>query len=175
MKTVLISAGHSETDPGAVGNGYAEAVLAEKMRDRVFKYLLDHKVPVYRDGQEAENLPLRTAISVAKKVDFAVEIHFNAGPPTASGVEALCHIRDKRHAQELCSAIADIIGIPIRGNKGWKDPSSGQHHRLGFCDAGGIVLEVCFISNPQDMNWYVTRKLQVAESVAKAIYKIANE
>jgi len=175
MKTVLISAGHSESDPGATGNGYVEAVLAEKMRDRIFNYLINQKVIVFSDGQESENLPLRAAISLAKKVDFAVEIHFNAGPPSASGVEALCNIRNKRHAQELCSAIANIIGIPIRGDKGWKDPSSGQHHRLGFCDAGGIVLEVCFISSVNDMTWYVNRKWEVAESVAKAIYKIANE
>ena len=175
MKSVLISAGHSESDPGAVGNGYKEAVLAEKMRDRIFDYLNNRGVTVVRDGTDGINDPLNKAIKLAKTVDLAIEIHFNAGSPSATGIEALCHINKKVEAQKLCAAVASSLKLKLRGDRGWKDPSSGQHHRLGFCEAGGIILEVCFISNSQDMNWYVSRKEEVAKYVANTILLLASE
>lgn len=175
MKSVLISAGHSEVDPGAVGNGYKEAVLAEKMRDRIFDYLKNRGVEVYRDGDDGINEPLNKAIALAKKVDLAIEIHFNAGPPAATGIEALCNINKKTQAQKLCGAVASVLNIKVRGDRGWKDPSSGQHHRLGFCEAGGIILEVCFISSANDMNRYVAKKIDVAKYVANTIHLLATE
>jgi N-acetylmuramoyl-L-alanine amidase len=179
MKSVLISAGHSEVDPGAVGNGvfsnYKEAVMAEKMRDRIFDYLKNRGVEVYRDGDDGVNEPLNKAIALAKKVDLAIEIHFNAGGLTATGIEALCNINKKSVAQKLCGAVASAIDIKIRGDRGWKDPSSGQHHRLGFCEAGGIILEVCFISSAKDMSRYIARKEDVAKYVANTIFLLASE
>lgn len=170
MKTVLISAGHSDSDPGACCGVYKEATLAVKMRDRIAKILAARGVPVLKDGADGINEPLRKAINLCGMVgDLAVEIHFNAGPPTATGIEALCKPNQKGLAQKLCKAIGNISGIVLRGDDGFKPDNSGQHHRLGFCEAGGIILEVCFISSTKDMGAYVGNKEAVAEAVAHVL------
>src|SRR5688572_18878570 len=94
-RSILISAGHSDSDPGATSSGYKEATLALSIRDKVFDALRGPRfgVPVQalvRDGQEKRNASLSTAITLSKKVSGPkVEFHFNSGPPKAKGVEAL--------------------------------------------------------------------------------------
>lgn len=174
MKTILISAGHNDEDPGAVGNGYKEAVLAVKMRDRVADILRGRGLTVLEDGADGENERLNSAIALAKKADVAVEIHFNAGPAAATGIEALAKPKLSKLSAALCGAISKVTGLKVRGpDGGWKSDDSGQHHRLGFCEAGGIVLEVCFISNAGDMKAYVDNKLAVATAVAEEILAYA--
>lgn len=173
MKTILVSAGHNDNDPGAVGNGYKESTLAVKMRDRVAKALRGLGFTVLEDGEDGVNEPLNRAIQLCRQSDIAVEIHFNAGQPTACGVEALAKLPLRKLSQDLCLAVNKAAGIKLRGDKGWKLDSSGQHHRLGFCEAGGVILEVCFISSASDMAAYAGKKEQVAEAVANAIAKNA--
>jgi N-acetylmuramoyl-L-alanine amidase len=170
MKTVLISAGHNDQDPGAVSGQYKEATLAVKMRDRVAKSLRERGITTLEDGEDGVNDNLNKAIGLCKQAGIAVEIHFNAGPAAATGIEALAKAPLKKLSQDLCVAISDVTGIKLRGgDKGWKPDNSGQHHRLGFCEAGGVILEVCFISNPFDMSAYVAHKEAVAEAVADVL------
>jgi N-acetylmuramoyl-L-alanine amidase len=167
MKTVLISAGHNDADPGAVSGQYKEATLAVKMRDRVAKSLRDRGITTLEDGEDGVNDNLNRAIGLCRQADIAVEIHFNAGPPAATGIEALSKMPLKKLSQDLCVAIGNVTKIKLRGgDKGWKPDNSGQHHRLGFCEAGGVILEVCFISSASDMRAYVANKEAVAEAVA---------
>lgn len=173
MKTILVSAGHNGNDPGAIGNGYKEATLAVKMRDRVAKALRGLGFTVLEDGEDGVNDPLNKAIQLCRKADIAVEIHFNAGQPTANGVEALAKLPLKKLSQDMCRAINKATGIKLRGDFGYKSDGSGQHHRLGFCEAGGVILEVCFISSATDMAAYVSNKEKVAEAVANAIARNA--
>ena len=166
-KTILISAGHSETDPGAVSKLFKEADLAVILRDKVASLLRAKSISVLTDGADGINDPLNKAISLAKTVNGpAVEIHFNAGAPSANGIEALCKPNNKPIAQALCQAIAKETLFKLRGDFGYKPDDSGQHHRLGFCEAGGIILEVCFISNDNDMNAYISRVDKVAAAIA---------
>lgn len=169
-KTVLISAGHGGKDPGAVAGTYKEATLAVKMRDRVARSLREKGITVLEDGADGINDPLKKAINLCSQADLSVEIHFNAGPSAATGIEALSKRENKQLSQHLCAAIHNVLGIVLRGNEGgWKADDSGQHHRLGFCEAGGIVLEVCFVTNSFDMAFYVAKKEAVSEAVAQVL------
>jgi N-acetylmuramoyl-L-alanine amidase len=169
MKTILIAAGHNDKDPGACGNGYQEATLATKMRDRIANYLRTQHVPCDTDGKPGENQDLSKSISLCKSNDIAVEIHFNAAAPQAHGVEALCKPAQKALAQDLCRAVNKVTGITLRGDQGYKPQDSGQHSRLGFCEADGIILEVCFISSATDMAAYVKNKEPLALALANVI------
>src|SRR5436190_16975584 len=90
---ILISAGHTNypnADQGAVGgNGYREGVEAVKIRDAVAALLRDRGLNVIEDGPDGVNNPLKEAIALARTANVAVEIHFNAGPLTATGTEVL--------------------------------------------------------------------------------------
>lgn len=161
-KTLFISAGHSDTDPGATGHGYTEADIVLEFRDLVADYLRG-KVVFAKDGEPGQNLPLRTAAALAAKHDVAVEFHCNAFNGQATGVETLSRTENYPLGRQICEAIADTLGIP---NRGAKPEGSGQHSRLAFASSGGIIVELFFIDNRLDLQAYQSTKHELAKIVA---------
>src|SRR5690554_4555945 len=89
-RSLFISAGHSDTDPGAKGNGYSEADIVLELRDLVSDALRRRGVVFSKDGERGSNLPLRQAVQMARTFDVAVEFHCNSfSSPSATGVETL--------------------------------------------------------------------------------------
>lgn len=167
-KSLFISAGHSSRDPGAIGNGKSEADIVLALRDAVADEL-DSKGIVYQcDGERGQNLPLRKAIQAASTHDVAIEFHCNAfSDPAATGVETLSHPDDYPLGAALCEAISDTLGIANRGTKG---EASGQHSRLGFISTGGgIIVELFFITNPDDLAAYYRHKAALAQAIARVL------
>lgn len=168
-KSLFISAGHSDTDAGASathdGVLWTEANIVLEFRDLVAKQLIDEGVQFKKDGDIGQNLPLRDAISLAANHDIAIEFHCNAFTnPAATGAETLSRGVDYPLGNRICEVIASTLGINNRGAKG---ESSGQHSRLGFISRGnGIIIELFFISNPNDLRKYLANKEVLAERIA---------
>ena len=158
-------------DRGAAGSGYVEGVEATRLRDRVAELLRAKGLTVTEDGADGVNDPLNRALALARAANRAIEFHFNShSTPKASGVEVLAKPRHRLLAQAVAIAIASATKLNLRGgDKGFKPDNSGQHHRLAFCEAGGLVVEVCFISNPADMRAYAQNFEQVAQNVADVL------
>lgn len=175
-KPVFISAGHGGSDPGAIANGHKEADLALYLRDRIAAILRGLNVRVVTDGRTGENRPLRDAIKMARENKGpSVEIHFNASANgKACGVEVLALPEMKPLAQQIAMAISGVLQTPLRGHLGYRNQSSGQHHRLGFCQAGGLVVEVCFLTNSAELNNYLYHDEDVAGAIAQVLAKAAN-
>ena len=171
MTTVVITAGHSNTDPGAVNGNITEASIATDMRNMIALYLERKGIEVITDGDGSDNQPLRQAIKLIKQGAIAIEFHCNAFHlPSAGGVEALAQPKDKIICQKICEAISDVMSIPVRGpTGGFKPENSGQHSRLGFVREGGIILELFFISNPTELATYQSKKWLVAREIADVI------
>ena len=167
-RTLFISAGHSDADPGAVGNGHTEADIVLEFRDALADALQARGVVFGRDGQQRQNLPLSRAWKLAADHDIALEFHCNAfRKPTATGVETLSWPGDMELGLRLCKAISTTLGISNRGAKG---EASGQHSRLAFVSrGGGIIVELFFITNPADLAAYQRWKLQLAEVLAEVL------
>lgn len=167
-KSLFISAGHSDTDPGAKGNGYSEADIVLEFRDMLATELEVLGVSFGRDGSAGSNLPLRDAINLAKSYDLAIEFHCNAFHlPSATGVETLSRSHHHSLTNKLNALISSTLGINNRGSKG---ESSGQHSRLGFISqADGIIVELFFISNPEDVRKYQENKNVLAKRVAELL------
>lgn len=175
-KSILVASGHGGPDSGAVSadGTLKEAALALELRDKVAAILTARGCVVYTDGARGINSPLRDSIALAKTCDIAVEIHFNAGPPTAKGVECLALPEHKALAQRLCLAVAQHTKTPRRGDGGWKAANSGQHHRLGFiADGHGLILEIEFISNKEFMATYLAKRNEIASSLADVLAETA--
>lgn len=173
----LISAGHSATDPGAGANGHTEAAIALDMRDLVAKRLLEMRHAVVMDGNIAENLPLKNAIALIKGTDLAVELHCNAAVNAqATGVEVIAPPALKLVAQRIARAIAAETGQKLRGELGWIDQSQSARGRLGFIEAGGLIVEMVFISNAGDLRTFLAAKERVAMAIAGAMcaYEVAS-
>ena len=165
-KSLFISAGHSSGDPGAAANGTTEAKEVMDFRDRLAYHLSD-KLVFGSDGDVGENLPLRQAAALASRHDVAVEFHCNAASPGASGVETLSRPEHYPLGRQLCSAIAETLGIPSRGAK---PENSGQHSRLAFVSDGcGIIVELFFLTNRQDLESYRANLDELVEAVANVL------
>ena len=176
MSTYLISAGHGGTDPGACAHGHTEADIALEMRDLVAKRLVEMRHAVLTDGARGENMPLKQALALVKGTDLAVELHCNAAANfQATGVEVIAPPALKVVAQRIARAIAAETGQRLRGDLGWIDQSQSQHAKLAFVQAGGLIVEMVFISNASDLKTFLAFKDRVAMALAGAIcaYEVA--
>lgn len=165
--TVMLSAGHSDTVPGIVANGYKEADIVQLFRDDVSDRLKHLGIQHALDGEPGENLPLREAVQIAKGFEIAIEFHTNGGGPGATGVETLSRAHNKTLGAELCRVTAGLLGI---ANRGAKPENAGYHERLAFVSGGGgIIFELFFLSNPDDLRRFKGNYQALVDAVADVI------
>ena len=176
----VICAGHSNSDPGAVRNGVTESALAVELRKIVALKLRNLGHEVYTDstdGTDGEglknslNLPLNDAIALVKKHNCtALELHFNAGAsPSANGVECLGLVKDKKLCQNISNGIAGVLGSKVRGDNGFKTQEESARGKLGFVNAGGIIVETMFLSNDIEYLNYTNKVWLVAQAIVDAL------
>ncbi|WP_180122778.1 N-acetylmuramoyl-L-alanine amidase [Acinetobacter sp. YH12086] len=167
---VTITAGHSNADPGAVNGKYKEAELVRQFRNAVAHYLAAAGLSYKTDGAGTINLPLTNAIALAKGASIAIEFHMNASANSqANGIEIIALPKDKILAQKLSKAVADVFGSRLRGQDGWIDQSQSARGRLGFINAGGLIVELGFISNDAELAAFNSKYWSAAKAVAQVI------
>jgi N-acetylmuramoyl-L-alanine amidase len=166
-----VTAGHGGKDPGAVAaDGTTEAALMTELRDAVAHKLKIKGYGVRTDGGWRANLPLPYAITLVPGSKVAIELHTNAAShPGATGVEVVALPAQAPMARRIARLIANALGMRVRGDGGWIDQNQTARGRLGFVRAGGLVVEVFFISNPKDLETYRARVWLVAEAIAVAL------
>jgi N-acetylmuramoyl-L-alanine amidase len=173
---IYISAGHNpkglRPDPGAIGNGFHEADLTVEFRNLVVAILRGKKIEVITDNDDER---LGTYLERIKTGNGSVvlEFHFDAAASaTATGTTALigndADRLDKAFAKELVDANASILGIKNRGVKTEADSHRGS---LGLMREQGTValLELCFISNSEDLRKYQQNKNASASKIAEIV------
>ena len=167
-----VTAGHGDKDPGAVAmDGVTtEVALMTELRDIVAEKLSKAGHEVKTDGARWENWPLVRALKLIPQSDAAIELHTNASTnPAAQGVEVISLPAHKDLAREISRRIAHTLEIPVRGAGGWIDQSQSDRGRLAFVNAGGLIVEVFFISNPKELTKYQDRKWLVASAIAESL------
>lgn len=189
MRKIFISAGHSNKsgkDRGAAGNGFIEGELAVELRNLIVKELKKLGVNAIVDKDDSilsesltffKNLTTNTCI--------VLDIHWNAGPTTATGTETLIPSEntefERRLAARLSQSVSSRLGIPMRGKhaglSGVKSEADSHHGRLGWMRLTGenVLMEVCFISSANDMLSYQNNKLKLSEDIAKVLFEFASE
>jgi N-acetylmuramoyl-L-alanine amidase len=109
----------------------------------------------------------------AKPTDVVVDIHFNSGPPTTSGTETIIPLKSSPVEQEigklLATGVSTILGVPNRGCKDERHTPPG--HAMMSLGCESILLEICFMTNPTEMQAYQAKKLEVAKRIAADLKK----
>lgn len=179
-KYVVITAGHSNQDSGAVGkdkNGkqVKEAEVAVVLRNAIAFYLKDAGITVKTDGVGTNNDPLSSAIKLIKGSVLAVEIHLNASVnPTAIGIETISLPKDKKISQDISKAIQKVTGSRLRGDQGWIDQSMSARGKLGYVSNGGLIVEVGFLSNTSELHLIQSKAWLIAKEIANVIIDHVN-
>ncbi|MCU4517055.1 N-acetylmuramoyl-L-alanine amidase [Acinetobacter radioresistens] len=172
---VTVTAGHSNVDPGAVSGKFKEAELVTNFRNAVAYYLKSSGISIKTDGVGTTNNPLASAIKLIKGSSVAVEFHLNAaGSSQANGVETIALPKDKKLAQDLSAAVATALGSRLRGDNGWIDQSQSARGKLGFISNGGLIVELGFISNEDEISRFNARYWLAAKAVADVLIEYEN-
>lgn len=170
---IVLTAGHSNTDPGAVAHGVTEAGLMAELRNVTARKLRELGHTVHTDGEGSINAPLNDALALIRKhgPDVALELHMNAAAnAAASGVETIALPKDRGLAQAISARVSAVLGLRLRGDRGWIDQSQSARGRLGFINAGGLILETAFISNAGDLRATQDKLWLVAGAIAQVIH-----
>ena len=77
--------------------------------------------------------------------------------------------KNKAACQRLCRAVEQVTGWKLRGEDGYKPDNAGQHSRLAYAQAGGIIFEPFFISNDADLAQWKQTKWSICRAIANAI------
>ena len=178
MKKLFLIAGHSLNDPGAVST-LTEAELTRELRGLIAGKLIkfNPEMIIVQDSDKDSLGKVLTQIAGAiEPGDLLIDIHFNAFPnPKATGAEVLvkngASERQLKTAAGLSSVIASTLGLVNRGAKTEKDAA---RQRIGILHGDGdrYLLEICFISNPEDLKQYQKFKFILADALSLEIEKL---
>jgi hypothetical protein len=138
---------------------------------------------------DSNNTVMAEAVNFFKKLtsknSVSIEFHFNIGPPEATGVETLvkddADIENCIFANKISKKISEILTIRTRGNykgfPGVKKESDSQHSKIGWFRLSGVTLlvEVCFLSNPKDMELFFKHETQLYKELSYLLYEMLNE
>jgi N-acetylmuramoyl-L-alanine amidase len=181
---IFLSAGHHSKatkirqDPGAVNkDGVKEGDLTIELRDLVAKQL-DLKGVKYVKDSDEETLSAYLQRIQTGTGSVVLEYHFDASDkPTPTGttglIEAEADRLDRAFAKELTDSTACVLGIR---NRGVMTEAQSHRGRLGLMREEGIIclMEICFITNPDDMKAYHANKHELAKTHADILIKYEN-
>ncbi len=170
LKTLIIGAGHGGTDSGAVGSGFIERDLAIEFRNLLVSELQKLSVPCITDPDSNKLSDSLVYFKNYFKPDsINVDIHWNAGPPAATGTEVLINTQATVFEKQLGGKIADTISTMLNiKNRGLKTELDSARGSLGWMKQPGrnYIIEMCFISNQTDMAKYQVKKQELAKAIA---------
>lgn len=182
---LFLSAGHYKKDPGAVANGVQENNLTIELRNLIVIELQKLGKIIERDFKiDNDNWDLRTYLANIHTGSGSVvfEIHFDsASSSTATGTTMIIPAREwtrefiieQQFGKEIVDVCSTVLGIK---NRGVIDETESHRGRLGLMRESGIngLLEVCFISNSNDLKAFNQYKQILAARIAPILIKYDN-
>jgi N-acetylmuramoyl-L-alanine amidase len=150
-----LDAGHG-SNTGARANGLIEDDVALDMVSRIGHHLraMGCETVLTRPGSNLVGITERARAARYASADVFLSVHCNAGPPSASGVEAFVANRDER-SRKLAEKLVEVVIKRGMSGRGVKWDSQSQHSRLGvlrgtYRKMPAVLLELGFLTNRQD-------------------------
>ena len=185
---IFLLRGHGNRDPGACANGYTEENLAQVIVDRVVELLKGKDVKVFTNSKTQNNYVANCLIGHTFKYKFGYTIHLNSASATASGTEIFVPINEQyvNTESKMCKEIANVLGVNARGVKSRDYNSGSTHLRIEKDGSKGTdyykeirqswqnglshsIIELCFISNLNDVKQLLNNKEKVCRVIANNI------
>ena len=174
---IFLSAGHNlqgpNPDPGACSGTWVEAELTKELRDLVEEELQVLLASITTD-KDSETLAQYIRRIKPGTGSVVCEFHFNCSDHLATGVEVLVKDAASVIERKLANDICDIVKATGLLKRGVKTEAQSHRGHLGILHtrAGmSVLLEICFINNPRDMDLYQKNKGILAMQIAAVLYK----
>lgn len=170
MPKIFLDYGHGGNDPGAVIGPYKEKDFTLSIGQRVKYHLERHGLNVIesRSSDVNPSLSERSRKANSNNVDLSISIHCNSfGSSTAQGVETYTYGTGTREIQlAKCVHNAIIKDKIYTINRGIKQ---GDLHMVREITTAAILVEMAFISNPQDRTLLIDKGEQFAIAICKGV------
>ena len=185
---IFLLRGHGNGDPGACANGHTEENLAQVIVDRVVELLKGKGVKVFTNSKYQNNYVTNCLIGHTFNYKFGYTIHLNSASASATGTEIFVPINEQyvNTESKMCKEIANTLGLPTRGVKSRDYNSEATHLRLEKDGCRGLdyykeirqswqnglshsIIELCFISNMNDVKQLLNNKEKVCRIIANNI------
>lgn len=148
MKTICLSAGHNETDPGACGHGLRESDLTGDICGMVASKLAAYEATVLQVPRY-DSLADRAAYANNAKADLYLSIHCNGGGGT--GFESYIHPGAGERTQEIQTVIHSAVMALLEQydviNRGRKE---ADFQVLRETAMPAVLLECLFVDHAED-------------------------
>jgi len=159
MARVIISAGHTQQEPGAVVDNLREVDFTRKIANKVTSHLRKQGIIILSVPPELE-LPAR--IDWINKTgyreeteDICIEIHVNDGGK--SGIEGWYKDKGENNSYKLTKNIVDeIVNITGLTNQGVKSEYDHELQSLAFLhntNPTSALIECLYLDNPEDQKF----------------------
>jgi N-acetylmuramoyl-L-alanine amidase len=179
MKSVYITAGHQilkGKGTGASSPSGDEAIEARNLVQSLIVNLKEKGVVAYTDNDSWDlRGTIQWLLGKLKDADLSIDIHFNASDNIdAHGCEVIIPniytMEEKSLAEVFTNGIASTIRVK---NRGVKTEALTAHKTLGILRqpkiATNILLEICFITNEEDMKNYRLHYNQLVDNLVTTI------
>jgi len=179
MRNVFLIAGHRNGTTGAVANSISEAEETIFLRNAISKKLQSLGIIPFLDYDTASlSEVIQNINSQCSPIDICIDIHFNSvNNPNANGTEVLRPFAFTQTEIDLAESILHVTCDALNTkNRGVKHEGEGHHSRLAMLSnvkCNSIILEVCFISNENDVALYLNNKESLASALADTIFNFA--
>ena len=172
---VFISAGHNpkgQRDPGAVSGNLSEADLTEEFKNILVPIAKGLGLKIVTDKPDEKLADYLKRIKPGNG-SVVIEFHFDSAVnKSASGATSIVGSDadrfDKLFAKEIVDATAQTLEIK---NRGVINEAESHRGRLGLMREQGIVtlLEIGFISNPDEMEVFNQKYWLIAKSISEVL------
>ena len=160
---ILLIAGHGDGDPGAIGNGHAEADLTREVVRRL-KPLLPCSVDI-ADTSRNWFTWLGSHSYIFTAYDYVLEIHFNSGG--GHGTEIFVTTSEQNTTAE--ANIVNSLAVAGLANRGVKRKNFRVISRVKSQGVSAALLEVCFIDSASDMTVWKQKSGALIQAIADGI------
>ena len=157
MRTIVLSAGHGGSDPGAVGNGLRESdvnlAITLACRDYLNDSYSGHRLFLPRDKDVYVSLPARRNLTTSVNADLYVSMHNNAASnPAGRGFETFTHsgplfASTLEYQKILHAQVWRVLMQQGTLNRGTK---RANHWVTRNMPAPTVLMEYLFVTNAAD-------------------------
>lgn len=175
MGRIFISAGHGAGDPGAVAGGTTEAKEMILLRDQIVSELGSRGLEVLSVPDDQNMSQTISWINTrARTGDVALEIHADAynNPGTRGATVYYIANNAERKTQADTLLLAVLRRVPQLPSRGAKADTATATGSLSFCRQVSIpsmLMEVGFLTNPDDRLLLQTRRHDIAIGIADGV------
>jgi len=176
-KVIYLNPGHFNQDPGASGNGLIERDETIKIAELLVPKLREYFEVHICSNDKNLQASVKWVNSLAKSLNSGLALSLHLNSMGGTGAECFYYdwsIKGRSMAKKLIAKYCEITGIKTRGAKPDRQSVNKYLWWVKKTNPWALLLEMCFIDNKADTDYFRNNREQVAEGIYRGVLAIYN-